>query len=181
MSAEFSFHVIYGIVAPSAPPSLPPPTSPACFPDLVFCGMRTKQEEKTINCLHGFVTNGYDSCIMSKSMHSKPCTAGWHIYDIKILHCDQVMVKSIVSLLEQEIGKETPLAVTRGNVHKYLGMTIDFSQPGKVKFSMPDYIQGMVDECPEDLRKGSPTTPAANHQFQVNSTLEKLNLTEKYP
>ena len=31
-------------------PSSPSSTSPARFPDLVFCGMRTKQEETTIYC-----------------------------------------------------------------------------------------------------------------------------------
>ena len=48
--AKVLFHAIYSIYPPSRPPSPPPPMSPAWFPNLVFCGMRTKQEETTINC-----------------------------------------------------------------------------------------------------------------------------------
>ena len=93
--------------------------------------------------------------------------------DINISHC-----KSIVTLLEEEFGKGS-LTVTRGDVHEYLGMTIDFSQPSKVQFTMNEYVKGLVkglvDECSEDWRKGTATTPAANHLFQVNLIAEKLS------
>ena len=42
-------HIIYCIIPLSRLPSPPPLTSPAHFPNLVFCGMRTNQEETTIN------------------------------------------------------------------------------------------------------------------------------------
>ena len=47
-----------------------------------------------------------------------------------------------------------------------------------VKFSMDDYIQGFVDECVEDLEKGSVTMLPANHLFQVDSNAMKLRPTE---
>ena len=105
---------------------------------------------------------------------------GWHVDGIKILHCDLSVVESVFTLMEHEFGRETPLAITRGNVHEYLGMTIDFSQPGKGQFSMNDYIKGLVDECPDDLRKGTATTPAANHLFQANvdPNAEKLSTSD---
>ena len=90
---------------------------------------------------------------------------GWHVNDIKISHSNQAMVESIIGLLEQEFGKETLPTVDMGHVHKYLGMAINYSELGKVKFTMPDYIQGLVDECPDNLRKGTATTPAVNHLF----------------
>lgn len=31
-------------------------------------------------------------------------------------------------------GNEAPITVNRGKVHEYLGMTLDYSTPGKVKF-----------------------------------------------
>ena len=99
---------------------------------------------------------------------------------IKILHWDPSVVESVFTLMEHEFGRETPLTITRGNVHEYLGMTIDFSQPGKVQFSMNDYIKDLVDECPDDLRKGTATTLAANHFFQVNvdPNAEKLSTSD---
>ena len=80
-----------------------------------------------------------------------------------------------MSLLELEFGKQAPLTVTQGSVHEYLGMMVNFSMPGMVKFSMQDYIQGIIDECPKDLQSGAATSLAANHLFQVNPNAEKLN------
>jgi hypothetical protein len=34
--------------------------------------------------------------------------------------------------LSEEFGKEAPLTITRGKVHEYLGMQLDFTTPGKV-------------------------------------------------
>jgi hypothetical protein len=64
--------------------------------------------------------------------------------------------------------------VTRGKVHEYLGMTIDYSEKGKVKFTMIDYIKGMLDELPGDM-EGTVTTPASSHLFDVNDDAEKLS------
>ena len=72
--------------------------------------------------------------------------------------------------LNEEFGKEAPLTVTRGKVHDYLGMRImriDYSEPGKVKITMVDYIDSMLEELPEDMG-GVATTPASNHLFLVN-------------
>jgi hypothetical protein len=41
--------------------------------------------------------------------------------------------------------------VTRGKVHNYLGMTIAFSEDGKVKMEMEDDIQEMLDKLPNDM------------------------------
>ena len=36
------------------------------------------------------------------------------------------------------------MKVYRGKVHKYLGMTLDFSKKGKVKVSMLDYVKDVI-------------------------------------
>ena len=48
------------------------------------------------------------------------------------------------------------MAITWGKEHKYLGMTIDYSSPGKVIFSMIDYIGKMLDNLPEDMKGDQP-------------------------
>ena len=40
---------------------------------------------------------------------------------------------------------------------------------------MEDYIDRLIDECPEELLKGNPTSPAANHLFDINPECEKLS------
>ena len=58
------------------------------------------------------------------------------------------------------------MTITRGKVHKYLGMTIDYSSPGKVILLMIDYIGKMLDAIPEYIKLES-ATPAAHHLFDI--------------
>eukprot|EP00957_Ditylum_brightwellii_P028334 2139930-Ditylum_brightwellii.AAC.1 len=66
------------------------------------------------------------------------------------------------------------MTVTRGKIHDYLGMTIDFSTADKVKISMCDYVENMLLELPPEF-SGEAATPAAHHLFTVNDNAEKLN------
>ena len=99
----------------------------------------------------------------------------WHVDDLKISHVDQAVVDDMIQKLEQRYAKETPLTIKRGDVHEYLGMKIDYSQKGKVRFSMFDYIDRMLEDAPDELMKGPSATPAPNHLFQVNPDAEKLD------
>jgi hypothetical protein len=62
--------------------------------------------------------------------------------------------------MEGKFGKETPLNKSRGKVHDYLGMTLDFSKPGEVTITMIDYIKTILHDAPKEMR-GSAATPAA--------------------
>ena len=66
------------------------------------------------------------------------------------------------------------MTITWGKVHKYLGRTIDYSLPGKVIFSMIDYIGKMLDDIPEDMKGGS-ATPAAHHLFDIAEDATKIS------
>ena len=58
------------------------------------------------------------------------------------------------------------MTLTRIKVHKYLGMTIDYSSPGKVILLMIEYIGKMLDNIPEYMKSES-ATPAAHHLFDI--------------
>ena len=58
------------------------------------------------------------------------------------------------------------MTITRGKVHKYLGMTIDYYSPGKLIFSIIDYIGKILDNVPEDMN-GEADTPDAHHLFDI--------------
>jgi hypothetical protein len=73
-----------------------------------------------------------------------------------------------------EFGKEAPLTISRGKVHVYLGMTIDFSIDGKVRFSMIGYMDEILNDPPPDM-DGENTTPAASFLFDVDDDCEKLS------
>eukprot|EP00957_Ditylum_brightwellii_P117989 8999136-Ditylum_brightwellii.AAC.1 len=94
----------------------------------------------------------------------KQLTVVWHVDDLKISH---VNPKVVDKFLEWLTSKYRKLRKTRGKVHEYLGMKLDFLSPSKMKVSMKEYIQESIDEFQEELGKAY-TSPAADHLFQVN-------------
>jgi hypothetical protein len=123
----------------------------------------------------GYVANPYDECVMNKEVNGTQCTVLWHVDDIKMSHVEGSVLEELVDKLEEVYGsKEAPVTVTRGKIHEYLGMTLDYSDDGKCKVIMKDFIADMLDDLPSDM-DGESVTPAANHLFQVNEDPKKLN------
>ena len=54
--------------------------------------------------------------------------------------------------------------ITRGKIHKYLWMTIEYSYPGKVQFSMVNYIGNIINGILEHM-SGESSTLDAHHLF----------------
>ncbi|VEU43169.1 unnamed protein product, partial [Pseudo-nitzschia multistriata] len=87
---------------------------------------------------------------------------------IQISHESPEVVTHVLKLLEEEFGQDAPLTVTRGRIHDYVGMTIDYTEQGKVIFNMFDYVEGILSELPESLNETRITpTPASSHLFQT--------------
>jgi hypothetical protein len=116
----------------------------------------------------GFVINPYDFCVANKFINGKQCTILWHVDDLKISHVDHKVVSLMIDQLDETFGQDAPLTITRGKVHDYLGMTLDFATPGKIKVLMVDYIENMLKDLPADM-DGEAATAAANHLFEVNT------------
>jgi hypothetical protein len=88
-------------------------------------------------------------------------------------HVDPKVLDEVISKLDKKYGQEGPLSVTRGRVHDYLGMTLDYSQSGTVKIRMDDYVKNLIANAPDDMT-GTAATPRANHLFDVNKEVAKL-------
>jgi len=116
----------------------------------------------------GFEINPHDWCVANKTINGKQCTVLWHVDDLKISHLDPDVVTGVINDVSAAFGKDAPITVTRGRVHEYLGMTLDFSEPGKFKVKMIDYVNGMLDSLPDDM-SGTAATPAGDHLFEVNN------------
>ena len=123
----------------------------------------------------GFTINPYDSCVANKIIDGKQCRILWHVDDIKMSHVSQGVLESVMKQIEACFGREAPLTVTRGPVHEYLGMTIDFSRPGTVQFHMKAFIKDLIAETPSELLKGMAASPAGQHLFNVNENCPKLS------
>ena len=109
----------------------------------------------------GFVINPYAWCVANKMIDGKQCTILWHVDDLKISHVDPEAVTGIIELIDKEFGKEGPITVTRGKVHDYLGMTLDYSIEGKVMIKMIDSVAKMLKDLPEEFDGEAATPPLA--------------------
>ena len=83
----------------------------------------------------GFIINPYDICVANKIVDGKQLTVGWHCDDLKASHVYKKVVDWFVQWCRDkfenaDIGKIKP---SRGLVHDYLGITLDYTVPGKVK------------------------------------------------
>jgi hypothetical protein len=115
----------------------------------------------------GFVPNPYDACVVNKIIDGKQCTVGWHVDDLKVSHVKTKVVDDILDLMDGEFGKEEPMTRSRGKIHDYLGMILDFSVPGELTIDMVKYVEKIIADMPEEM-KGTSATPAAAHLFHVN-------------
>ena len=126
----------------------------------------------------GLTPNKYDDCVVNKMVNGQQMTVVWHVDDLKVSHVDAMEVDKFVQQMEETFGQETPLTVSRGQVHDYLGMTLDFRTKGEVQINMEHYIDMMRQDAPEDM-KGTATTPTAPHLFKVNNKDPQLLGPEK--
>ena len=111
-------------------------------------------------------------------INGKQCTVGWHVDDLKISHVDLEVVDDILNKLDDRYGKEAPMVTTRGKIHDYLGMTLDYNIDGKVQITMFGYIAKIIEEFLMEL-DGEPNSPAANHLFEIDDNGIKLKPEQK--
>jgi Reverse transcriptase (RNA-dependent DNA polymerase) len=95
----------------------------------------------------GFKFNPYNPCVANKMIDGHQMTICFHVDDCKLSHKSPKAMDDMTAWLKDECenifedgtGKMT---VSRGKVHRYLGMTLDYSTPGQI--SMFDYINEIL-------------------------------------
>ena len=129
----------------------------------------------------GFEINPYDPCVANKMIKGKQMTICYHVDDCKLSHRKTSSTNKMIKWLRREYETIFPdgsgkMTVSRGKVHKYLGMTLDYTQPGKVKISMFDYIDeilGTFDKvAPKE--KGTKSSAAPSNLFTVDEDTKDL-------
>jgi hypothetical protein len=68
------------------------------------------------------------------------------------------------------------MTVSRGKIHKYLGMTLDYSIPGQVKITILEYVNEILAafDTAEPKGRGTKTSAAPDSLFKVDEDCEKL-------
>jgi hypothetical protein len=96
------------------------------------------------------VQNDYDPCTFNKIINGKQVTIQFYVDDLKTSHKEQSVLDVILNDLDLEFGtKKKALTASTGLIHDYLGITINFDERHKVKFSMIDFLEDILSEMPK--------------------------------
>ena len=97
----------------------------------------------------GCITGRYANRIAKGT--GKQQTVCFHVDDLKSSHVDPKVNDKFLKWLNKMYGAHGEVKATRGPIHDYLGMTFDYSEKGKVKIGMVDYVTAMVEDFPIKL------------------------------
>jgi hypothetical protein len=146
----------------------------ALYGTLVAALLFYKKLKKDLESI-GFKINPYDSCVANRVVNGKQHTVTWHVDDLKSSHVDPKVNDEFLKWLDKIYGdpKIAPVTATRGKIHDYLAMKLDFTTRGKLKVNMTEYVKSMVNDFPEELSKSN--YPWNENLFKVDTKSPKLS------
>jgi Reverse transcriptase (RNA-dependent DNA polymerase) len=124
----------------------------------------------------GFKINPYDPCVANKLVDGEQMTVSWHVDDLKVSHINKMHIDDFITWIKQTYGSIGEVKTTRGKIHEYLGMKLDYSVKRQVTIDMVDYVKKMIKEFPDkDLKCVKVTSPWNENLFKVNETSPLLS------
>jgi hypothetical protein len=127
----------------------------------------------------GFESNPYDPCVANKLVNGHQMTVSWHIDNLKISHIDPNEVTKFIEWIKEKYGSIGEVKATRGKIHEYFGMKLDYSIPGQeVTVDMQDYVTTMIEhQFPKEeaLDGNKVSSPWNDNLFKVNEKSPQLN------
>jgi hypothetical protein len=125
----------------------------------------------------GFKFNPYDPYVANRTEKGSQHMLLFHMDDLKSSHKDSKVNGQFDKWLQENLGEHGEVAIHQGKIHDYLGMEIDFSEKGKVKIGMTEYVESMLEVFPEKIKStDTAVTPASDGLFnegQGNSLNEE--------
>jgi hypothetical protein len=129
----------------------------------------------------GFKLNPYDPCVANRVVNGVQQTVCWHVDDCKISCVDKKANDDLIEALREEYESifedgTGAMKVSRGKVHEYLGMTLDYSVKGQCKITMFKYIDEMLKtfETAAPNATGVKSCAAPKDLFSADESCEKL-------
>ena len=114
----------------------------------------------------GFKFNPYDPCVANRKVQGKQHTVLFHVDDGKSSCKIKKVNDDFLDWLNETYGGYGDVKATRGKVHEFLAMTLDFRTKGVVKINMVDYCEKMLKEFGYDIGDpvDNPATPDLFHK-----------------
>ena len=116
----------------------------------------------------GFKFNPYDPCIANRMKVGAQHTVRFHVDDLLSSHVNPKVNDKFASWLEKMYGKYKAVEPTRGKVHDYLGMIVDFNEDEVVKIDMVKYVENMIRDFPAKITKKS-KTPSSDNLMDIGT------------
>ena len=109
-----------------------------------------------------FKINPYDPCVVNKTVDGTQMTICFHMDDCKLSHHSSIANANMIDWLWQEYlcifeDRSGQMTVSRGRVHKYLRMTLDYTVHGQMNILMFNYIDKIINAFDRAEPKGSGT------------------------
>jgi hypothetical protein len=101
----------------------------------------------------GFVFNPYNPCVANKKVQRLQQTIVFHVDDLKSSHKLKSVNDKFEKWLNSMYGKHRKVTATRGQVHNYLRMELDYRKRGELKINMTKYVENMLNNFPLKLGK----------------------------
>jgi Reverse transcriptase (RNA-dependent DNA polymerase) len=125
----------------------------------------------------GFKFNPYDPCVANRMVNNKQHTVLFHVDDLKSSHVDKKVNDDFFKWLQKMYGGHKDVTCTRGLVHSYLGLKLDYSEPGKIKIDMRTYVNEMIEAFPVEMtEKDISPTPAGDDLFGQRGKRNEMKL-----
>ena len=117
---------------------------------------------------YGFELNPYDLCVVNNMVNSEELTICWHVDDLQSSHINPKVNDELVQRIKDMFRQLDEVKTTQGPLHDYLGITLDYSVPGRDSIDMSHYVKKMVKESPQENLKGaSVASPWNENLFKV--------------
>ena len=126
----------------------------------------------------GFKVNPYDPCIANRMVDGKQQTVTWHVDDLKISHKSAKVNDRLLSWLEKQYGdpKIGKIKGSKGLVHDYLGINLDYTKTGVVKVDMRSYVKDILNDHDEkEIKEGQASQPWTDGLFKIDESRRKLD------
>jgi hypothetical protein len=122
----------------------------------------------------GFILNPYDPCTANRRKKGSQHTILSHVDDLKSSHKDKRVKDNFEQWLQKIYGRHGKVTSHRGKKHDYLGMELDYTEDGKVKFGMKKYVESMLNEFPTKFKKTDKAASPAGDSLFNEGQGEKL-------
>ena len=118
----------------------------------------------------GFKVNPYDPCVANNIINGEQMTVTWHVDDLKVSHKSEKVIDEFIKWVEKQYGdpKIGQVKAVKGKKHDYLAMNLDYTEEGKVKIDMTDYVKGILEVYPDPVKNRKAASPANENLFKVN-------------